>query len=167
MSVRQVAAQTGVSAAAVWAATKPQGPYPRQAAATPQRGEQWAQQRAAGESVARIAHSEQVGVSIVSTATRGFGPFPPASPGGAGTLSLRGVSRVAGLSLPALRRRIDQGELPAPAGHRPGGWPYWDAGDIQRWLEESPLRRCPICQARLKRLDVHLLRRHGAGTSPS
>ncbi len=71
------------------------------------------------------------------------------------------------LTLPALRRRIDHGELPPPAGHRPGGWPYWDAGDIQDWLEQSPHPRCPICQARLKRLDVHMLRRHGARTSPS
>ncbi len=115
----------------------------------------------------RIADREHVGASIVSKATRRFGPFPPASPAGAGTLSLRGVSRVAGLTLPALRARIDHGELPAPAGHRPGGWPYWDAGDIEDWLEQSPHRRCPICQARLKRLDVHMLRRHGARTSPS
>ena len=45
-------------------------------------------------------------------------------------------------------------------GVRPSGRPYWSRGDIERWIEDSPLPGCPYCGVKLKRLDIHLVRKH-------
>ncbi len=139
--VAEIARQAGVSTSAVSAATKPFGPFPtlrtRLVAQNQARAEEWADLRRAGASLAAICRQDAVDRDMVSLLTRPLGPFPAPGPGGAGTLGLRGVSRMSGISLSALRRRRDKGQLPAPAGVQQGGWPYWRVADVQRWLEES------------------------------
>lgn len=107
-----------------------------------------------------IARDEGASVDRVSRFTKPFGPFPSPQRAAAGHLTFRQVSAQLGISRPALQRRFEHGELPAPAGHSNSGWPYWRAGDIEEWIATLPLARCPICGAYLKRLDWHLISRH-------
>ncbi len=75
-------------------------------------------------------------------------------------LGLKAISRLSGITRPALALRLRHGELPPPMGVRPSGRPYWSRADIERWIEESPLPGCPYCGVKLKRLDIHLVRKH-------
>ena len=106
-----------------------------------------------------------VGTSTIARVTNGFGPFPTPTRGSSDTLSLRGVSRLSGVSVPALRRRVANGDLPAPAGYGPRGWRFWLKADIISWLEASDLEECRLCGARLKSIGWHLVSRHGLDTA--
>lgn len=75
-------------------------------------------------------------------------------------LGLKAISCLSGITRPALALRLRQGELPPAMGVRPSGRRYWSRADIERWIEESPLPACSYCGAKLKRLDIHLLRKH-------
>ena len=44
-------------------------------------------------------------------------------------------------------------------GVRPSGRPYWSQADIEQWIQDSPLPGCPYCGVKLKRLDIHLVRK--------
>lgn len=162
--VPQISRLAGVSTTSVYTATKAFGPFPTTraaaAATNESRAPEWAALRQSGASLAAIARQYAVTAPTISRVTRPLGPFPAPSPAGPGTISLRGISRLSGLTMPALRRRADQGELPPPAGHPHGGWPYWRVDDIRHWLEASTLDPCPHCGTRLKRLDWHLISRH-------
>lgn len=120
-----------------------------------QRGVQLRAQRIPARTIARDANTS---VTRIYTATRAFGPYSSPLQGAAGTLSLRGVSQMAGLTLPAVTRRLGRGELPLPAGFAARGWPFWRVDDIQRWLELSTQPGCPKCGAPLKRPTRHLAR---------
>lgn len=102
--VAQISSLAGVSTTTVYAATKPFGPFPtaRSTAAAKNEGKavEWAALRRSGTSILAIARRYAVPASTVSRVTRPLGPFPPSSAAGAGTVSLRGISRAR--HLPAL-----------------------------------------------------------------
>ncbi len=75
-------------------------------------------------------------------------------------MGLKAISRLAGITQLALQLRFGHGKLPPQMGVQPSGRPYWSRADIERPIEESPLPRCPYCEVRLKRLDIHLVRKH-------
>lgn len=75
-------------------------------------------------------------------------------------MSLRAIARLAGISHTAMRRRYERGDLPPPAGVRPGGWPFWRGEEIRRWLERLPLDQCPLCGVKTKRLQWHVDHSH-------
>ena len=75
-------------------------------------------------------------------------------------MGLRAISHLSGITRPALTLRLRRGELPPPMGVRPSGRQYWSRADIERWIEQSPLPGCPYCGVKLKRLDIHLVRKH-------
>ncbi len=70
-------------------------------------------------SAAEIAHRCQVPISRVYDATRTLGPFPSPLQGAAGTVSLHGISRMSGVSLPALTLRLRRGIPARPCRSRP------------------------------------------------
>ncbi len=155
-TVASIARDVGVTTGRVAAATRLYGPFPRGRLTDPSTAAHWAEERRRVPA-AEIAHRCQVPISRVYDATRTLGPFPSPLQGAAGTVSLRGISRMSGVSLPALTLRLRRGTLPDPAGHGPRGWPYWNIDDIQDWLAASTLPACPLCRARVQRLDSHLL----------
>ncbi len=75
-------------------------------------------------------------------------------------MSLRAIARLSGISHTAMRRRYERGDLPPPAGVRPGGWPFWRGDDIRRWLEQLPLDQCSLCGVKTKRLQWHVDQSH-------
>lgn len=159
-TVTPIAQDALVSAGQVTAATRPYGPFRRASVRDPSTAVEWAEERRRRVPAAEIAQRCQVPISRVYDATRAFGPFPSPLQGAAGTVSLRGISRMSGVSLPALTLRLRGGTLPDPAGHGPRGWPYWNIDDIHDWLTASTLPACPLCGARVQRLDSHLHMRH-------
>lgn len=64
-------------------------------------------------------------------------------------LGLKAISRLSGITRPALALRLRHGEFPPPMGVRPSGRPYWSRAGIERWIEESPLPGCPFCGVKL------------------
>jgi len=159
-TVASIARDVGVTTGRVAAATRLYGPFPRGRLTDPSTAAHWAEERRRRVPAAEIARRCQVPISRVYDATRTLGPFPSPLQGAAGTVSLRGISRMSGVSLPALTLRLRRGTLPDPAGHGPRGWPYWNIDDIQDWLAASTLPACPLCRARVQRLDSHLLLSH-------
>lgn len=164
-AVRDIAAQAGVSPTTAYVATRPYGPFRRMHAENDAMAREWADLRATGVSLARISRRYGVGTSTIAKVTNGFGPFPAPTRGSNDTLSLRGVSRLSGVSVPALRRRVANGDLPAPAGYGPRGWRFWLKADIISWLDASDLEECRLCGARFKSIGWHLVSRHGLDTA--
>ena len=121
----------------------------------------WVQDRQSGISLVAIARDGDTTAEKVGRATKPYGPFPSPQRAPAGYMTFRQVSARLGISRPALQRRLEQGELPEPAGHSDSGWPYWRAGDIEQWIATLAMNRCRICGAYLKRLDWHMISRHG------
>ena len=117
------------------------GPYPRPPTGGAGRGtvdprtvRRWVQDRQSGISLVAIARDGDTTAEKVGRATKPYGPFPSPQRAPAGYMTFRQVSARLGISRPALQRRLEQDELPEPAGHSDSGWPYWRAGDIEQWI---------------------------------
>jgi predicted DNA-binding transcriptional regulator AlpA len=193
--VTALAREAGTPEKTIRRVTRELGPYPRPRAdgagaavgitVVPAVVRQWVQDRRSAISTVAIARDSQTTAAKVRQATKRFGPFPSPQRAPAGYLTFRQVSARLGISRPALQRRLDHGELPTPAGRSDrqgerdsdgssyvdadseGGWPYWRAGDIEQWIAERSLDRCPICGAYLKRLDWHMISRHRQPNPPA
>ena len=182
VSVADLARQSGASAVTIRRATQNLGPFPRPrrsrtppSAPSPPGGAsrlpdgtlldagtvcQWVQARQAGTSIVQIARNYAISPDAVARATTPYGPFPTPQRAPAGHLTSRQLADRLGISRSALRRRLDKGDLPEPAGHHRNGWPYWRATDIEAWIATLQLARCPTCGAYLKRLAWHTISRH-------
>ena len=166
--VNDLAQQSEWSAGTIRRHTHGLGPYPRPATSDRGRGQvdartvrRWVQDRQSRISLVAIARDSQTTAEKVGRATKPYGPFPRPQRAPAGHLTFRQVSARLGISRPALQRRLEQDELPAPAGRSASGWPYWRAGDIEQWIAALPMDRCDLCGAYLKRLGWHMISRHG------
>jgi hypothetical protein len=76
-------------------------------------------------------------------------------------VSLRGIGRLTGICQSSLVLMLKNGELPPASGAHPGGWPYWRRALVEQWVDDLSLPRCPECGLPLKRLDKHVVVRHG------
>ena len=115
--------------------TRGQGPYPRPPTGGAGRGtvdprtvRRWVQDRQSGISLVAIARDSETTAEKVGRATKPYGPFPSPRRAPPGYMTFRQVSARLGISRPALQRRLEQDELPEPAGNSDSGWPYWRAG---------------------------------------
>ena len=166
--VTDLAEESGWSAGTIHRHTHGLGPYPRPPTSHRGRGQvdartvrRWVQDRRSRISLVAIARDSQTTAEKVGRATKPYGPFPHPQRAPAGHLTFRQVTARLGISRPALQRRLEQAELPVPAGRSASGWPYWRAGDIEQWIATLPWRRCDVCGAYLTRLDWHMISRHG------
>ena len=168
VSVTDLALESEWSPGTIGRLTHGSGPYPRTGTGGAGRGRvdpgtvrRWVQDRQLGISLVAIARDGETTAEKVGRATKPFGPFPSPQRAPAGYLTFRQLSVRLGISRPALQRRLEQDELPEPAGHSDSGWPYWRAGDVEHWIATLDMARCRICGAYLKRLDWHMISRHG------
>ena len=150
--VTALALESGWSPGTIARLTRGQGPYPRPPTGGAGRGtvdprtvRRWVQDRQSGISLVDIARDGDTTAEKVGRATKPYGPFPSPQRAPEGYMTFRQVSARLGISRPALQRRLEQDELPEPAGNSDSGWPYWRAGNIEQWIATLAMNRCRIC----------------------
>lgn len=136
-----IAARDGVTVAWVRARTRPARPFPtaptaaqlaRSRGTDPEVVEEWVRRRHAGETVAAIAATADVRPATVSAVTSPHGPFLSRTTTPPGLVGLRGIARIAGVSLPAVTHWLRTGRLPAPV--QKTSRRVWRKADVRAWV---------------------------------